>query len=67
MTKISISKLLEIYNPFDMVIWRKLDAPLKKEEISEAIFNNDFSDLQPEEFAVTRQHHILRIAWLVLN
>ena len=65
--KISISKLKEIYNPFESIIWHVLETPLTVEEITEAIQYNNFTNLQSEEFATSRQHHVLRIAWLVLN
>ena len=42
MEKIDLKKLAAVWNPFINTIWIKLDKPITKEEIAEAIKNKEF-------------------------
>lgn len=72
--KISLSKLTEIWNPFEYSIWIDMKSPITKKEVSEAIKNKKFiSPDVPKNMYLdfwdksTREEHIARIAWLVEN
>lgn len=71
--KIDVRKLSQIVNPFREPIWIKLDKPITKKEIQQAINNNEVipSDA-PKKYdkfwdKSSREEHIQRIAWLVKN
>lgn len=71
-TKICLSKLSELYLPFQRNIWVKCETPITREEITKAIDNNELQspsesvDMYMEWWDTSpRETHIKRIAWLV--
>lgn len=74
MEKIDLKKLEEIWSPFNATVWIKLNTPVTKEEVAQAIAENKlispetpkkmFMDFWDES---SREEHVQRIAWLVKN
>jgi hypothetical protein len=71
--KIKLPKLTKVWNPFHHSIWMKIDKPVSRKEIAEAIKNQQFiSPDTPKKMediwdASSREGHIQRIAWFVCN
>ena len=42
MEKIDLNKLKKIWNPFNQIVWFKLDSPITRREIKDAIKNKQF-------------------------
>jgi hypothetical protein len=69
--QIDLALLSQIWNPFTMKIWVSLTEPITREEIEEAIRENKLigpdvrigGNFQPH----SREDHIKRIAWFVVN
>lgn len=73
MEQINLKKLARIWNPFNQTVWIKLNTPITIEEIQTAINEKRFiSPETPKKMFLiwdesTREEHIERIAWLVVN
>lgn len=71
--KISLDKLTQVWNPFYGCIWVKIDSPITKEEIANAIRKQQFitPDVPKPKDAIwdisSKEQHIQRIAWFVCN
>jgi hypothetical protein len=69
--KISVSKLLEIYSPFERIIWNGLNTPLTKKETLKAIpipYDSIYLTVHRlHKRLTTRQIHAGRILWLIQN
>jgi hypothetical protein len=63
MTRIPLKQLAE-YNPFKNIIWEGLTSPITLDEVTEAIQAGRFLSTPS---ASTREEHIQRVAYLVLN
>lgn len=72
--KLDLDKIKEVWNPFKNIIWVTLETPITEEEITSAIENNQLIHPDsPKKMYLnfwdesTREEHIQRIAWLVVN
>jgi len=67
--KISVNKILEIKNPFQSLIWVKLNSPLTQEEIFNAIPINPSVSKEMDLIwdIESREKHAGRILWLYQN
>jgi hypothetical protein len=69
---VRVKDLQRVNDPFDTVVWWKdLDEPLTTEEIETAVERGDLQPPDSDRYCVdqpcSRQKHIERIAWLVVN
>ncbi len=68
--ELSVAKLREWCDPFVDYCWCGLDRPITREEVGEAIKNDNLVPLVNFDFGKDnddREHHVARIAWFVVH